>query len=117
MSKFYQKIRGKFIYWLTRDAPIAEFPPCDFSRIQHEVRPADVLLIEGRSRVSEVISYLTKSPWTHAALYIGRLHDIEDKELCNLIAANSRPQDKIKGNTALIIEGYLGQGTIVAPLT
>lgn len=35
------------------------------------LRPADVLLVEGNSRVSAAIKYLTQSTWSHAALYIG----------------------------------------------
>ncbi|HTT36458.1 MAG TPA: YiiX/YebB-like N1pC/P60 family cysteine hydrolase [Burkholderiales bacterium] len=31
----------------------------------------DVLLVEGNTRVSGVIKYLTQSTWSHAALYIG----------------------------------------------
>lgn len=35
------------------------------------LRPGDVLLVEGSSRVSTVIKYLTQSSWSHAALYVG----------------------------------------------
>lgn len=35
------------------------------------LRPGDVLLVEGASRLSTVIKYLTQSSWSHAALYIG----------------------------------------------
>lgn len=35
------------------------------------LRPADVLLVEGNTRISTVIKYLTQSNWSHAALYIG----------------------------------------------
>lgn len=35
------------------------------------LRPADVLLVEGSSRVSVAIRYLTQSTWSHAALYLG----------------------------------------------
>lgn len=35
------------------------------------LRKGDVLLIDGNSRISEVIKYLTQSSWSHAALYIG----------------------------------------------
>ncbi|MGP1630489.1 MAG: lipo-like protein [Giesbergeria sp.] len=35
------------------------------------LRPGDVLLIEGNSRVSSVIKYFTQSTWSHAAFYIG----------------------------------------------
>jgi hypothetical protein len=35
------------------------------------LRPADVLLIEGNTRISAAIRYLTQSTWSHAALYVG----------------------------------------------
>lgn len=35
------------------------------------LRPGDVLLVEGHSRVSSAIKYLTQSTWSHAALYVG----------------------------------------------
>lgn len=34
------------------------------------VRPGDILLVEGKSRVSAAIKYLTQSPWSHAALCV-----------------------------------------------
>ncbi|HRD89011.1 MAG TPA: YiiX/YebB-like N1pC/P60 family cysteine hydrolase [Accumulibacter sp.] len=35
------------------------------------LEPGDVLLVEGNSRVSSAIKYLTQSTWSHAALYVG----------------------------------------------
>jgi hypothetical protein len=35
------------------------------------LRPGDVLLVEGSSRISAAIKYLTQSTWSHAALYVG----------------------------------------------
>ncbi|QNI03911.1 lipo-like protein [Halomonas sp. SH5A2] len=35
------------------------------------LQPGDVLLVEGSSRLSVVIKYLTQSSWSHAALYVG----------------------------------------------
>ncbi len=37
------------------------------------LRPADVILVEGTSRVSSAIKYLTQSTWSHAALCVGPL--------------------------------------------
>ena len=54
---------------------------CDFDRICHEIIPGDVLLVEGANRISRIIKRVTHSPWTHAALYIGRVHSIENPEL------------------------------------
>jgi len=41
------------------------------SMLAAALRPADVLLVEGNTRVSSGIKYLTQSTWSHAALYIG----------------------------------------------
>lgn len=35
------------------------------------LQPGDVLLVEGNSRISTAIKYLTQSTWSHAALYVG----------------------------------------------
>ncbi|MBS0212015.1 MAG: lipo-like protein [Proteobacteria bacterium] len=35
------------------------------------LRPGDVLLVEGRTRVSTAIKFLTQSTWSHAALFVG----------------------------------------------
>ncbi len=89
------------------------FFPSDFERIRHEVRPCDVILVEGRSRVSEVIKLVTQSTWSHAALYIGRLHDIEDP----LLQDSLRKHYIGTADKQLIIESELGLGTVVRPLT
>ncbi len=45
--------------------------PVDLSRLRACLQPADVLLVEGHSRFSSGIKYLTQSTWSHAALYVG----------------------------------------------
>jgi hypothetical protein len=35
------------------------------------VLPADVILVEGTSRISTAIKYFTQSTWSHAAVYVG----------------------------------------------
>lgn len=39
--------------------------------LRHSLQPADVLLVEGHSRISTAIKFLTQSTWSHAALYVG----------------------------------------------
>ena len=82
---FYQALKNRLYNWLTEEPPAPGVMPYDFSRLKYELRPGDVLLIEGRSRISSVIRTITQSPWTHAALYIGRLIDFEDEELQRVI--------------------------------
>lgn len=45
--------------------------PSDPYKLLATLRPGDVLLVEGASRISTTIKYLTQSTWSHAALYVG----------------------------------------------
>lgn len=46
-------------------------PPANPLHLQALLQPGDVLLVEGNSRVSTAIKYLTQSTWSHAALFVG----------------------------------------------
>jgi hypothetical protein len=46
-------------------------PATHAARLLAVLRPADVLLVEGNTRISTAIKYLTQSTWSHAALYVG----------------------------------------------
>ncbi|MEX0584226.1 MAG: YiiX/YebB-like N1pC/P60 family cysteine hydrolase, partial [Natronospirillum sp.] len=48
--------------------PVATSEP---SALLPALQRGDVLLVEGSSRVSTAIKYLTQSTWSHAALYVG----------------------------------------------
>ncbi|VAW84706.1 hypothetical protein MNBD_GAMMA18-1931 [hydrothermal vent metagenome] len=98
--------------WLNHEYETQDVPLCDFDRLAFEARPCDVLLVEGRSRVSQVIKTITQSIWTHSAIYVGRLHDIDDPELRKLVVSHYDGDP----NTQLLIEPILGKGTIVTPL-
>ena len=39
--------------------------------LERHVRKADILLVDGDTRVAQIIQYLTKSCWSHAGLYVG----------------------------------------------
>lgn len=45
--------------------------PTDPVHLAACLKPGDVLLVEGESRFSAGIKYLTQSTWSHAALYVG----------------------------------------------
>src|SRR5688572_27670804 len=112
-KKLASKVHQKVIDWLIYEPPPSEVPPCDFDRLKYEIRPCDVLLIEGRSRMSRVIRSVMQSPWTHAALYIGKLSDIEDEELRQIL----RDKGVTKENSRLVIEGLIDKGTVAARLS
>lgn len=45
--------------------------PTDIERFRLVVQAGDVVLVDGRQRISTAIKYLTQSTWSHAALCIG----------------------------------------------
>lgn len=47
-------------------------PTFSGERLLASLQPGDVLLVEGNSRISSVIKFLTQSTWSHAALYVGK---------------------------------------------
>ncbi len=100
------------VRWLTTEQPREHPAPCDFERICHEIQPCDVLLIEGRSRVSEVIRVITQSPWSHSVLYLGRIHDIENEAVRHRVSRlyDGDPMDP------LILEAMLGEGVVLRSL-
>lgn len=103
----------RFVHWLTYEGSNRQAPLSDFERMRYELRPGDVLLVEGRSNVSDIIKSINQSIWTHSFLYIGRLHDIDDLEMRAQIQKyfDATPEDQ------LIIESLLGKGTIADTLT
>ncbi|NBW56551.1 hypothetical protein EBR43_01960 [bacterium] len=105
-------IAGQLVKWLTKHEVNKEQYFCDFDRIKNEIRPCDVLLIEGGNLIARVIQQVTLSPWSHAALYLGRPSDIKNSALKEKIL--SLPW--VEPNTQILIEGYIGQGTVLNPL-
>ncbi|MBL3598636.1 MAG: hypothetical protein JMN25_02050 [gamma proteobacterium endosymbiont of Lamellibrachia anaximandri] len=113
MSDIVQWLSKTLSEWLVRDGPPPNSPLCDFKRLSFELRPGDVLLVEGRSRVSEVIKIITQSSWTHSAIYIGRLYGISDPDLQALVAKHFQGDP----SEQLMVESLLHEGTIVAPVS
>jgi hypothetical protein len=56
--------------------PVRRYRPLTTSApelLASTLQPGDVLLVEGNTRVSAAIKYLTQSTWSHAALYVGNV--------------------------------------------
>ncbi|MBF0189455.1 MAG: hypothetical protein HQL50_16140 [Magnetococcales bacterium] len=100
------------VSWLQKEQPIEGIPLCNYDRLQAEIHPCDVVLVEGWSRVSEVIKAITQSPWSHGALYIGCLGQISDTSLRKKIRAYYDGDEE----TPLLVETELGRGTVITPL-
>lgn len=112
-SRFAHWLISKVSKWLLYEPPAPPSPLSDFEKIRFELRVADVILIEGRNKVSRIIRQITQSSWSHAAIYIGRLYDIDDANLRTRI----RKHYKGSPDEQLIIESLMGEGTIVSPLS
>lgn len=48
-----------------------EFSLINIQALRDTLQPGDVLLVEGNSRISIAIKYLTQSTWSHACIYLG----------------------------------------------
>jgi hypothetical protein len=77
------------------------FVPSDPEALRRTLRPGDVLLIAGSSKLSTAIKYLTQSTWSHAALYVG---DVLDPP-----AGGGEPHT--------LIEVILGEGCVSVPMS
>jgi hypothetical protein len=87
---------------LRREIPGQEpFIPSDPEALRRTLRPADVLLIAGGSKLSTAIKYLTQSTWSHAALYVGELLNADDGH----------------GEKHKLIEVNIGEGCVAVPLS
>lgn len=94
---------GKLIArFLQKELPGYEpFTPSDPERLRSLILPGDVLLVEGNSRISGIIKYLTQSTWSHAALYVGPIDGAREPN----------------GEPHVLIEALVGEGVISAPLS
>jgi hypothetical protein len=84
--------------------PIKQYRPLNTSvpgALEATLRPGDVLLVEGNTRVSAAIKYLTQSTWSHAALYVGD-------------AVGTAEED---GEPHTLVEADMVQGVCAVPLS
>ena len=57
--------------YLTKSVMTATVSTSTWEALLATIQPGDVLLVEGDTRISMAIKYLTQSTWSHAALYLG----------------------------------------------
>jgi hypothetical protein len=74
MGDLFGKIGTALARFMSRDAHIHSTAPATRpALLLMALRPADVVLVEGTSRFSVAIKYLTQSTWSHAAMYVGEV--------------------------------------------
>ena len=78
--------------------PVKEFVPlatADPGAFLRALRPGDIVLVEGNTRVSTAIKYLTQSTWSHPSPYVGP------------ISGRSEPS----GEPHVLVEAAEGEGS------
>ncbi len=81
------RVLARYLSQPLNGASMASSPP---DLLRRALQPCDVLLIEGNTRISSAIKFLTQSTWSHAALYIGPQPSLplRDGEVVSLIEAD-----------------------------
>ena len=102
------------VNFLTAQPTDHRLSPNDFDVIAERIRPGDVLLVEGRTRVGSIIKTLTRSPWSHSALCIGRLDEIEDLAVREVI--HQHYKGKGPSDVPMLLEAEMGRGTVLTSL-
>ena len=79
--------------------------PTDSVKLLACLRPGDVVLVEGTTRVSVAIKYLTQSTWSHAALFVGDATGAQDAtgQPCCFVEA-----DIVEGVRAVSVSAFKG---------
>ncbi len=99
MNTMFSYIGDRLARYLSRPLPHYEaFSTLSQQQLLNTLRPCDLLLVEGNSRISTAIKYLTQSTWSHVCLYIG-----EQDNLGPLLEA-----DLVDGVSSVPLEKYDG---------
>lgn len=106
------QLTAPVVDWLGAQSRPLEMPRNDFERLCEHLAPADVVLVEGRSRISGVIQSVTLSSWTHAALHVGTLADIAAR---GVDVAALRCAGAVDA-TPVLLEAELGRGVHLSPI-
>ena len=72
MNRAAQSVGKWLATYLSKELEIdGTAPPSNPLHLQSILQAGDVLLVEGTTRLSGALKYLTQSTWSHAALYVG----------------------------------------------
>ena len=76
MNSVFQKLGLRLARFLTRPRSNYElFSVLSLAQLNEALLPGDLLLVEGNSRISTAIKYLTQSTWSHVCLFVGNEED------------------------------------------
>jgi Permuted papain-like amidase enzyme, YaeF/YiiX, C92 family len=83
----------------------AASPPTPLASLRRALRPGDVILVEGTSRISVAIKYLTQSTWSHAALFVGPAFAEQEGQADSPVAVEA---DIVEGVRAVGLGAFAG---------
>ncbi len=89
-----------FTGWLSQQVATPSPIAADPAALAAALQPGDVLLVDGKSRMSGIIKTLTQSSWSHAALYVGPRPELGRKD----------------GHVAELVEADINHGVRALPL-
>ena len=102
--RLLQSIGTQLAKFLTREHihDDAYYRP-SFNDLKSVLEPGDVVLVEGKSRVSNAIQFITSSDWSHAAIFIGKtdyfkhsLIEVKAVEGCKYTDINTYKQHTLR---------------------
>lgn len=97
MLKITRTIGSYLAAYLSKPGPSYElYQNNSIEGIFAVIKPGDILLVDGNSRISTAIKYLTQSTWSHSCFYVG--------------SSNGTLED------AMILEADLNDGVTLQPL-
>lgn len=107
MNPIMSNLGGRLARFLSRPNPrYKPLATTGLDAIAQVIEPGDVLLVEGNTRFSTAIKYLSQSTWSHAALYVGNAADPRDAARRELVEA-----DVVHGVLTVPLEKYDGMHT------
>lgn len=100
MNRVAQWMGRSLAHYLNKTTQ-APYPywPVNLSTLESILRPADLVLVEGRARISTAIKYLTQSTWSHVAMFVG-----------------GYAGQTLNGRTDILIEADVEKGVRLLPL-
>jgi hypothetical protein len=90
------KIGRRLAAYLEKPSGAIQPSTCQPDLLASTIRVGDVLLVDGSSRISTAIKYLTQSTWSHAALCIADDSNNEDPSCDNIILVEADVLDGIR---------------------
>ena len=102
MSMINHKLGKKLASFLSKSPPSYQrFEDISLEDLAFVLEAGDIVLVEGDTRISTAIKYLTQSSWSHACLYVGE-RDFGVRDLTLLEA------DLLEGVRMVSLEHYSG---------